>query len=171
MEKFKKFANEWLLPFGIALVMFLAINSVVSLAKVNGMSMYPTYEPNSFVVIEKLAYLKELPEYEDVVVFQSHLENNEAIFAGDKKLIKRVIANQGDHVLIKDGHVYVNEVEIKQNYLPEGVVTDGNIDMIIEDGFCFVMGDNRPNSLDSRYPEVGPISYDSIIGKVVFNIF
>lgn len=83
--------------------------------------------------------------------------------------IKRIIAVAGDHIEIKDEKVYLNGEELEEVYLDEGVKTDlGSAgvysDLIVPEGYVFVMGDNREHSTDSRY--FGCIPVSKIEGKV-----
>ena len=83
--------------------------------------------------------------------------------------IKRVIGRPGETVRIdKDGHIYVNDELLEENYGKEVIEDPG----IAEDGITlgkdeyFVLGDNRNNSSDSRDPDVGAVSKSQIKGKV-----
>ena len=83
--------------------------------------------------------------------------------------IKRIIAVAGDHIEIKEEKVYLNGEELEEVYLDEGVKTDlGSAgvysDIIVPEGYVFVMGDNRDHSTDSRY--FGCIPVSKIEGKV-----
>lgn len=66
--------------------------------------------------------------------------------------IKRVIGIEGDHILIENGEVYVNGEKLEENYLLEGATTDGGLfyDVVVPEGYIYVMGDNREKSTDSR---------------------
>ena len=92
---------------------------------------------------------------------------------GKTSYIKRVIAIPGEHIQIKDGKVYINGEEFKEDYLSEDVITkpeDGQfIDLIVPEGTVFVMGDNRGHSADSR--RFGCVPYDKIEGKVVLRFW
>ena len=165
----KKFFNEWVVPFILALILFLIVNTFVGTSRISGSSMYPTFEDGQITILNKFFYNQGTPEYEDVIVFNSELVNNQSIFGGTKKLIKRVIGLPGDHIVIKDECVYRNDELLEENYLSDIIITDGEIDIVLGENEFFVMGDNRQNSMDSRM--LGPINKDDIIGKVIFTIF
>ena len=92
---------------------------------------------------------------------------------GKTSYIKRVIALPGEHIQIKDGKVYINGNELNESYLSDEVITSSGegqfIDLIVPEKTVFVMGDNRPNSADSR--RFGCIPYEKIEGKVVFRFW
>ena len=87
--------------------------------------------------------------------------------------IKRVIGLPGDHVEIKGGRVYVNDQALNEEYLDAGTVTravDGCFtDIVVPDGYVYVLGDNREVSGDSR--RFGCIPIDKIEGKAVFRFW
>lgn len=83
--------------------------------------------------------------------------------------IKRIIAVEGDHIEIKDGKVYLNGLELQEEYLDKGVTTNMGMygvfsDVVVPKGYVFVMGDNRDHSTDSR--SFGCIPVEKIEGKV-----
>ena len=71
------------------------------------------------------------------------------------------------HVEIHDGNVFVNNIRQNQSYTCDGV-TDGDVNLVVPDDSCFVLGDNREVSIDSRSDSLGCIPYEKIIGKVMF---
>lgn len=91
-------------------------------------------------------------------------ENNK-----NKKIVKRIIGLPNDHVVIKDGYVYVNDKKLDEEYL-DNFYTMGNIDIIVPNDEIFVLGDNRSNSRDSRDSSIGTIEISDIIGKVAIRI-
>lgn len=83
--------------------------------------------------------------------------------------IKRVIGVAGDKIEIKDGKVYLNDELLQEDYLDEGVITDMGTyglfsEVVVPEGYVFVMGDNRGHSTDSRC--FGCIPVSKIEGKV-----
>lgn len=85
--------------------------------------------------------------------------------------IKRIIALEGDHVKIVNGKVYVNGNLLNEPYLESDVETDSGVffDITVPEGYIYALGDNRPNSLDSR--ELGCIPLNKIEGTVAFRFW
>lgn len=83
--------------------------------------------------------------------------------------IKRVIALEGEHIaILEDGTVYINEEKLEEPYLKQGLKTKRTgefYDLVVPEGYIFVMGDNRDRSCDSR--EFGCIPLEKIEGKVI----
>ncbi len=87
--------------------------------------------------------------------------------------IKRVIGLPGEHVKIKDGKVYINDVELEEPYLDENVYTDSLegvfTDLIVPENTVFAMGDNRSQSTDCR--RFGCVPIEKIESKVLFRFW
>ena len=87
--------------------------------------------------------------------------------------IKRVIELPGEHIKIKNGKVDINDNELQEDYLNEEVYTDSSegafIDIVVPENCIFAMGDNRPQSTDSR--RFGCIPLDKIESKVAFRFW
>ncbi len=139
---------------GILLVLGFgyAVNNV-------GVSMEPTIAHNQKVLVNRAAYLILPPKAGDVIVFKQ---------GSNHMYIKRVVAVSGDTVQIKDGHLYVNHVMVKDDYdkIADPGIADQKI--TLEKDQFFVMGDNRNNSEDSRAETIGAIQRNQIIGQVWF---
>ncbi|MDO4719336.1 MAG: signal peptidase I [Peptostreptococcaceae bacterium] len=167
-KSLKREIVEWIKTIAMAVILSLIITTFVRPTLVKGVSMFPTLDQNHYLLLYRMAYAGDkMPKPGDIVVFKSHLlmENGKG-----KDLVKRVIAVEGDHILIRDGKVYVNGTELTEDYI-NGGYTDGEISENVPPGYIFAMGDNRPNSRDSRDPEVGMIPKGDIVGKVFIRLF
>lgn len=153
------FLKSVLIGFIIAFLISLVFKPI----KVVGESMDNTLHDGQRLFVFRQAYLLDkTPEYKDIVVV-------DADFFGDKKkIIKRVIATEGQSLEILNGEVYVNSKKLNESYIKEPMDTkwDMKIDSIPENKI-FVMGDNRNNSGDSR--QIGLIDESDIYGKVLMN--
>lgn len=90
--------------------------------------------------------------------------------------IKRVIGLPGEHVKIENGKVYINDKLLEEDYLQDTVVTEKLrnadtpfLDVIVPEGCYFLMGDNRPNSTDSRC--FGCVPFEKIESRVVIRFW
>ena len=127
-------------------------------ARVDGLSMAPTLEDRDRLIVNKLVYELGEPRPGDIVMLYYPLNP-------EKMFVKRVIAKEGDTVRIVDGHVYVNDIPLRDDYVPaEFRSHDDWGPQVIQQGYYFVMGDHRNNSSDSRHWGSVPKRY--IVGKV-----
>lgn len=89
-------------------------------------------------------------------------------------LVKRVIGVAGDWVDIEeDGTVYVNGIQLDEPYVAALSKGECNISLPyqVPEGKCFVMGDQRAMSVDSRNSAVGCVSNDAIVGKLLLRFW
>ena len=131
-----------------------------------GQSMSGTLESGDTVLVNRFVYKIFNPRQNDIIVFLPN--GNEKSYY----YIKRVIATPGDTVQIKDGKVYVNdelfEEEIENPYVENALLAEEPI-VVGEDEY-FVLGDNRGNSEDSRYANIGNVKKEHILGQAWFVI-
>jgi signal peptidase I len=141
-----------------AVYAILIVTFGFQVARVEGQSMAPTLEDQDRLIVNKLVYRISDPRRGDIVMLYYPVDPN-------KSFVKRVIAEEGDTVRIIEGRVYVNDVPLQDDYVPDEF--RGHDDYgpkVIDPGYYFVMGDHRNNSSDSRHWGYVPKKY--IIGKV-----
>jgi signal peptidase I len=129
-------------------------------ARVEGQSMAPTLQNQDRLIVNKFAYLSAIgvPKVGDIVML--YYPNNP-----DKSFVKRVIAAEGQRVLIVNGKVKVDDVPVDDSFVPEQYRShDDWGPETVPEGYYFVMGDHRNNSSDSRHWGFVPKRY--IIGRV-----
>jgi signal peptidase I len=132
---------------------------------VDGESMHPTFENGDYLIVDELTYHFESPQRGDVIVFR---------YPGDPSIfyIKRIVGLPGETVHIANGVVTITKTNGTQLTLnePYAVVDDAtyNGTTNLGAGQYFVMGDNRPESSDSRV--WGPLPAQNIIGRVFIRL-
>ena len=194
---------EWFYCIVIAVVLALLFRFYIGTPTiVQQISMKPTLEQDQRLWLNRWGRTtKTLPERGDIITFEApsktrytmnelETENPVAKYENEPKnifgkfvhyvlefgkdsYIKRVIALPGEHVEIKDGKVYINDEELQESYLPEGLVTDVRAneysDFIVPENCIFAMGDNRGHSTDCR--AFGCIPLEKIESKVAIRIW
>jgi len=136
----------------------LIVTFGLQVARVEGQSMAPTLADQDRLIVNKFVYRIGEPRRGDVVMLYYPLNP-------EKSFVKRVIAEEGDTVRIVDGHVYVNDIPLHEDYVQDEYRShDDWGPQVIPEGYYFVMGDHRNNSSDSRHWGNVPKRY--IIGKV-----
>jgi len=123
--------------------------------------MSPTLHDSERYVLNRLIYHFRNPEPQDIVVLKDPADNTYAV--------KRIVAKEGDTVVVKEGHLYVNGRLLSEPYLPPNTPTFAGPRYREQMWICganqyFVLGDNRNNSADSRV--YGVISRQNILGML-----
>ncbi len=159
-------------------IVMLLFGFVLRPVKVDGSSMIPTLYHMDQLLMVSIFYQ---PAYGDIVVVNGDyatLFSDEAqtvtceTEGTDINLIKRVIATEGQTVDIDfaTGNITVDGKLLDQSYITlKPIRNDGafTYPMTVPEGYCFVMGDNRNGSMDSRHPSVGLIAEELVLGHVV----
>jgi signal peptidase I len=154
---------QWAVLAGLVFLSYFAFSRVgVQVVEVMGESMSPTLHESDHYLLKKWVYLFRTPQPREVVVLSDPEDHGFSV--------KRIIATEGQTVLIRNGKVYVDGVELREPYLPDGVVTWGsthNGEQMFHcgQGEYFVLGDNRAVSIDSR--TYGPVPKQNILGLVL----
>jgi signal peptidase I len=161
LPQLRRELRSWTRDLVVALGLILA--TVIFLyqpVKVEGTSMAPLLRDQERIFINKFVYRFGPIDRGDVVVFWYPLDHS-------KSFIKRVIGLPGETIEVRGGHVYVNDKELAEPYVPS-IYLDGSSygPLQIPAGNYFVMGDHRDSSNDSRV--FGPVSRPYIYGKAVF---
>lgn len=144
----------------VAAVAVLVATIWMPVLQIYGASMTPTLNEGDIVVSIKGSDF----EPGDLVAF----------YLGNKILVKRCIAGPGQWVDIdEDGNVYVDDKLLEEPYLTEKSLGGSNIELPyqVPDNRYFCMGDHRSTSVDSRHKEIGCVSEEQIVGKIVFRVF
>jgi signal peptidase I len=162
-----------------AVFVFFVMTFVVQAFQIPTGSMEPTLLIGDFLLVDKFMYTKPSSGLEDKILPRKKLERYDIVvfkYPEDlsKDFVKRVIALEGETVEIKDKQVFVNgepipeeykvhndsQVHTKNGYYHyDDVIRDNYGPYVVPEGYCFVMGDNRDNSYDSRYWGSLPIEY------------
>lgn len=142
-----------------ALMLVLFINIFVAEAALveEGPSMQPNLYRGDRVMTEKVSYRFAAPQRGDVVIVRRP--------APEKSLIKRVVALPGEVVEVRQGHVWIDGETIEEPWVAYFGGPDYGPARVPAD-YVFVLGDNRPNSRDSR--EIGAVPLSAVRGHAVF---
>jgi len=184
-QEFIEYLFYFLRVFVVVAVVYIFVRtSIFEIIVVKGTSMSPSYENTDVIYIDLLT--PKFSEYKrgEVVVIRAPINNIEEAVAGKGTLfIKRVIAVPGDTIILDEGKVFIYNMELpngaqldESSYLASTVKTCKDIraceekyeKQVLGTDEYYVMGDNRPNSTDSRV--IGKIKKSEIVGREFYRI-
>lgn len=146
-------------------IAFVFTQFIIVNAQVPTGSMQDTIMVGDRLIGFRLSYTFSKPERGDIVIFKYPDDESQ-------NYVKRVIGTPGDIVEIRGGTVLVNGEPLEEDYLRETMISnqENEIYVVPEDSY-FMMGDNRNNSLDSRYWNNTYVKKDKILAKVIFRYY
>ena len=172
-------AWSWVKCILCGIVIALALDFlVIANARVPTGSMEDTIPVGARIIGLRHSYLFEEPQRGDIIIFK--YPDDESVH-----YVKRVIGLPGETVIIADGNVYVDRKLIDEPYIKEkthtseayinSLIKSGDYSkdnpIVIQPGYVWCMGDNRNNSVDSRFDIIGNVTRKEIIGRAVFRLF
>ena len=156
--------SPYMTAAALAIVLFLVVAPELN----EGTAMDPTIKDGQLLVTSKLTHYsikRKVPEQGKIVILDKVLSKQ----ASEDNIIARVIASDGDHVVIQDGVVMVNDEEY---VTPNGIRgAEGEVDVTLEGNEVFLLCDNREEMLDSRNPKLGVVDMRKIKGNVLLRIW
>lgn len=167
---------EWIVALAIGIIIAIILTVFIGTSyTVSGESMHPTFEDKDKVIVSKISKTLNHIDSGDVIIFHANSKSD---------YIKRLIGKPGDTVKYKKDQLYINDKKVKESYLSENkkykdgkyltedfnskTLNGANGKAKIPADKYLVLGDNRQNSNDSRYKDVGLIDKKQIVGKVMF---
>ena len=144
---------------------YLLVHFVGQRTVVIGDSMMGTLMDGDNIIVDKISYRFKEPERFDIIAFPN---------GDNENYIKRIIAMPGETVYIDDaGAIFIDGAELEESYGREVIKDAGlaSVPVTLSTDEYFVLGDNRNNSMDSRFKEVGPIKRADIIGRAWVRIY
>ena len=152
----------------IAAVLILGIVLAVGYGKITVMqegSMDPTLNAGDVLLVDRMAYRFSTPKRGDIIVYKTGDDSKKA-----STHIKRIIGLPGETIQIKDGQILIDGETYQEDGEFPGIENAGVAEtkVALDSGEYFVLGDNRNNSEDSRYADMGNVKKRNIIGKVWF---
>lgn len=146
-----------------AVVITVVFSLLFRVILVDGESMLPTLQNGDWILVLKTKNI----ENSDIIL--TNTDNKYGL-----RIIKRAVAFSGDTVDIdyENSAVFVNGEKLGEDYILDCEMTKGDVEfpLTVPDGCIFVLGDNRGNSVDSRYSEMGFVEKEDVIGKVIFKL-
>lgn len=155
-------------------ITFFILHFLGQRTRVSGSSMEATLSDGDNLIVDKLSYRFSDPKRFDIIVFPYEGEKDSDSSLHKTYYIKRIIGLPGETVYIDyNGNIFIDGVKLEENFGLQRINNPGDAAKGIrlgEDEY-FVLGDNRNNSSDSRFVNVGPIKGDKITGRAWVRIY
>lgn len=172
-RKWRQFLIDALETIGLAVILYLAINFVSARVRVEGISMQPTLKNGEYMLVNRLAYRFGEPQRGDIIIFRPPMYPESDFFERVlgmpnihniyKDYVKRIIGLPGDTIKVESGILYVNGTPLSEVYIAAAPAYTG--EWQVNDGYLFVLGDNRNNSSDSH--TWGFLPLENVVGKAI----
>lgn len=180
-DKIRAFFVDIVQTIIIALLISVFIYMLIAIPnQVDGQSMEPNFEDKELLLTNKVIEWFGNSAVANGLGVDYNYQRGDVVIFNNKgtDLIKRIIATGGDTVMIEDDTVYVNGNEVDEQYIPKTTRTrvpfqgqaflrEGE-EVVVPNDHYFLMGDNRENSKDSRFEDVGYVPRTSLKGRVFF---
>jgi len=161
LPQVKSEVREYAESFAIAIVLALFIIFFVAQSfLVQGSSMEPSLHDGQRLLVDKVTYRFREPRRGEVVVFGYPKDPR-------RKFIKRIVGLPGDVVEIRNRQLVINNEPIAEDYI-RGPMYQPFGPYTVPEGTVWVLGDNRNNSEDSRFADVGPVPMERVVGRALF---
>ncbi len=162
-------ASDWLVSIIVAVAIAFCIRTFIfEPYLVEGRSMFPTLVNHERLIVDKLSFFIGKPARGEIVVFRFPKDET-------RDFIKRVIAVEGDSIEMKNGQVLVNGKAYEEGYTwkedPKGSNISNFPKTIVPKDTIFVLGDNRNNSEDSRFADVGFVPLKLVKGRALVSFW
>ncbi len=161
----KKIIDTGIFVLVVLILTYGTVRYVAQRTVVHNISMQETLSEGDNLITEKLSYHFREPKRFEIICFRCQGVKDD--------LIKRVIGLPGETVQIRGGVIYIDKAPLKEPLELEKVNYAGcaEHEMVLGDDEYFVLGDNRDESMDSRYSEVGNVKRNMIVGRSAFRIY
>jgi len=165
-EPLKRIKRFSLFRFLFSIISFIIVILVLTqglllFSYVSSASMMPTLAVGDIIVFNRLAYVKDIPQAGDIICFTTEESSS--------YICKRILGIPGDEITFENGYLVINGVKCIENYVMDDSETNSSLSYTVPEGCYFVLGDNRENSIDSRFFKTAYIPIENIKGKLLGN--
>ena len=162
MKKLGILLKEWFKALTIGIVIMVLLYFTMWPMRISGNSMEDSFMDGDYILVSRISkYLNNIDTNDVVVAYAGSSDEEE-------KVVKRIIATEGEHLQIKGGNVYINSKPVNENYNVKGI-TEGEVDLFIPRNMYYLLGDHRKISKDSR--SFGCVPHKNVVGKVIIKLF